>query len=133
MAVSLATNQGKTILWPLATLWSTACVRTQNIWLLGLTFTCAHNLFVLWAFEFPTMGGSMLDIPKYTPIFPSLSLFLTESLFRSLWVFYSFLSILPKIANPFSSFSPPIYRLGWVEELWLLLLLSANGGPIPSS
>ena len=37
------------------------------------------------------------------------------------------------MANPFSSFSPLIYRLGWVEELWLFLLFSANGGPIPSS
>ena len=59
-------------------------VRTQNIWLLGLASTWAHNLFVLWAFGFPTVGGSMLGRPKYTSISLSFSLFLTESLLGSL-------------------------------------------------
>ena len=55
-------------------------VRTQDIWLLGLISTWAHNLFVLLAFGFPTEGGPMLDRPKYTTISSRLSLFLTESL-----------------------------------------------------
>ena len=59
-------------------------VRTQNIWLLVLTFTWAHNLFVLWAFGFPTVSGPMLSRPKYTSISLRLSLFLTESLIYSL-------------------------------------------------
>ena len=51
----------------------------------------------------------------------------------SLSVLLFFLVFFPKLPTPFSSFSPPIYRRGWVEELWLLLILSANGGPIPLS
>ena len=47
-------------------------VRTQNIWLLGLTSIWAHNLFVLWAFGFPTVGGSMLGRPEYAFISPSI-------------------------------------------------------------
>ena len=31
-----------------------------NVRLLGLTFAQAHNLFVLWAFEFSTVGGPIL-------------------------------------------------------------------------
>ena len=77
-------------------------VRTQNIWLLGLTSIWAHNLFVLWAFEFSIVGGPMFDRPKYTYISLRLSLFLTESLFYSLSkCLLSFPSALPRIANPF--------------------------------
>ena len=65
-------------------------MHTQNIWLLGITSTWAHNLFVLWAFRFPTVGGSILGIPKYTSISSRLSLFLTESLICSFWVFTLF-------------------------------------------
>ena len=111
-------------------------MHTQNIWLLGLTSTWAHNRLVLWAFGFPSVGGPMLGKPKYTSISSRLSFFLTESLLYSLSLskcLLSFPSALPRIANPFSSLSSPIYRLGWVEELWLLLPLSANGGPTPSS
>ena len=109
-------------------------MRTQNIWLLGLTSIWAHNLFVLWAFEFSIVGAPMFGRPKYTYISLHLSLFLIESLFCSLSkCLLSFPSALPRISNPFSSFSLPIYRLGWVKELWLLFLLRANGGPIPSS
>ena len=49
-------------------------VHTQNMRLLGLTSTWAHNLFVWWAFVFPTMGGLMLSRPKYNSISSSLSL-----------------------------------------------------------
>ena len=59
-------------------------VRTQNIRLLGLTSTWAHNLFVWWAFVFPTMGGPMLGKPKYNSISSSLSLSLTRSFLCSL-------------------------------------------------
>ena len=63
---------------------------TQTIKPLGLTPIWAHNLFVLWAFGFPTVSGPMLDRPKYASIFSHLSLFLTESLFCFLWVFTLF-------------------------------------------
>ena len=102
-------------------------MRTQNIRLLGLTLIWAHNLFVLWAFGFPTVGGLILGRPKYASISSQ-----NHSFAFSEYSLY-FPSILPRIANPLSSFSLPIYRQGWVEELWLLLLLSANGDPIPSS
>ena len=59
-------------------------VHTQNIWLLGLTSTWAHNLFVLWAFGFPTVGGPMIGKPKYAFVSSRLSLFLTKSLLCSL-------------------------------------------------
>ena len=62
----------------------------QNMWLLGLTSTWAHNLFVLWAFRFPTVGGPMLSRPKYPSISSRLSPFLAESLICSLWVFTLF-------------------------------------------
>ena len=47
-------------------------MRTQNVWQLGLTSIWAHNLFVLWAFEFPIAGGSMLGRLEYTLISPSI-------------------------------------------------------------
>ena len=77
-------------------------VRAQNIWLLGLTSTWAHNLFVLWAFGFPTVGDPLLGRPKHTSISSSLSLFLTKSLLCFLWVFTLF--------SQYSSqnFQPPI-------------------------
>ena len=65
-------------------------VHTQNIWLLGLTSTQAHNRLVLWAFGFPSVGGPMLGKPKYTSISSRLSLFLTEPLICSLRVFALF-------------------------------------------
>ena len=55
-------------------------VHTQNIWILSLTSIWAHNLFVLWVFGFPTMGGPMLGRPKYTYISSRLFLFPTKSL-----------------------------------------------------
>ena len=36
---------------------------TQNTRPLGSSPIWAHNLFVSWAFGFPTMGGSMLGVP----------------------------------------------------------------------
>ena len=36
----------------------TLCI--PKVWLLGLTSTWAQNLFVLWTFGFPTVGGSIL-------------------------------------------------------------------------
>ena len=110
-----------------------------KVWLLGLISTWARNLFVLWAFGFPTMGGPMLgnlDTPRFTQTILSTS----QSYFLSEWLLFSFI-LLSRVTYPISSFSPPIYRRGWVEELWLLLILSAwlllilsaNGGPIPLS
>ena len=65
-------------------------MHTQNIWLLGLTSTWAHNRLVLWAFGFPSVRGPMLGKPKYTSISSRLSLFLTEPLICSLRVFALF-------------------------------------------
>ena len=47
-------------------------VHAQNIWLLGLTSIWVHNLFVLWAFGFPTVGGFMLGRPEYALISSSI-------------------------------------------------------------
>ena len=78
-----------------------------------------------WFYARHTQIHSYLPKPIFLPhkITPLLSL--------SVLLF--FLVFFPKLPTPFSSFSPPIYRRGWVEELWLLLILSANGGPIPLS
>ena len=65
-------------------------LHAQNIWLLGLTSTWAHNLFVLWASGFPTVGDPLLGRPKHTSISSSLSLFLTKPLLCFLWVFTLF-------------------------------------------
>ena len=54
---------------------------TQNIRLFGLNPIWAHNLFVLWAFGFLTVGDPMLDRPKCASISSHLSLFLIESPF----------------------------------------------------
>ena len=100
---------------------------------MGLTSTWAHNLFVLWAFGFPTVGGSMLDRPKYTHISSNFSLSLTESLFCSLWVFYSFsLVFFPELPSSFFSSLFLIYSVGLVGMPWLSLIISGNDGPIPS-
>ena len=108
-------------------------MHTQNIWLLGITSTWAHNLFVLWAFGFPTVGGSILGKPKYTSISSRLSLFLTESLLCSFWVFTLFLVLFLELTTPHSSLSSLIYSLKLVEGLWLIYVISGFGGPIPLS
>ena len=109
-------------------------MRTQNIWLLGLTSIWAHNLFVSWAFEFPNVGGSMLGRPRYPSISSSFSLFLTDLLLCSLSkCLLSSLSTLSRIANPHFFLHHPIYSFRLVEVLWLPPSISANEGPLPLS
>ena len=59
-------------------------MRAQFVWSMGLTSMWAHNLFVLWAFVFPTVGGPMLSRPKYNSISLSLSPSLAGSLLCAL-------------------------------------------------
>ena len=75
---------------------------TQNIRLFGLNPIWAHNLFVLWAFGFPTVGGPMLGRPKYTSISSPFTLPHRITLLLSLSVHSIFLVLFPAFANPIS-------------------------------
>ena len=77
-------------------------MRTQNIRLLGLTLIWAHNLFVLWAFGFPTVGGLMLGQAQIcfyflTPF--TLPHIITHLL--SLSIHSIFLIFFPELPTPF--------------------------------
>ena len=114
--------------------WPFAAMCTQFVWLMGLTSTWAHNLFVLWAFVFLIVGGPMLGRPKYDSISLSLSPSLTELLLCSLLSVCTLLLILfPELPTLFFSFSSLIYSSRLVDRLWLMIIQVISGirGSIP--
>ena len=73
-------------------------------------------------------GQSFAWRPSYTLVFTNSSLPLTRSLSSLLMWLPPFLSSLPL----YFSLHSPIYSSRWMEVLWLFLVISGNGGPIPS-
>ena len=94
---------------------------TQNIRLFGLNPIWAHNLFVLWAFGFPTVGGPMLGRPKYTSISSPFTLPHRITLLLSLSVHSIFLVVFPAFPNPFPSL--PISYLQLNISGWAMITL----------
>ena len=79
------------------------------------------------------MGDSMLGDPN-TLLFPRTLLFTSQShSFFSLGLVPLFSFVLSlELPTPIFSFYSLIYNLRWVEVSWLFLIISGNGGPIPT-
>ena len=77
-------------------------------------------------------GWFFTRLPRYTHVYSNPSLFLTKLFLFSLRVTALFFQFsLQNCQPPSSSFSSLIYSSRLVEGLWLFLVISGHGGPIP--
>ena len=105
-------------------------VCAKFVWLMGMTSTWAHNLFVSWAFVFSTVGGPMLGKPKYNSISSSLSLSLIGSLLCSLSVFAFFSQLSSQNCQPPFLILIFYLQLKISGKVMITFMVSGKGGPM---